>query len=42
MKLQTKTGLIVLLLMLVGFTASAQNVTGKWNKQSTHTFPLRR
>lgn len=37
MKLQTKTGLIVLLLMLVGFAASAQNVTGKWNKQSTKT-----
>ena len=37
MKLQTRTGLIVLLLMLVGFVASAQNVTGKWNRQSTKT-----
>jgi len=37
MKLQTRTGFIVLLLMLVGFVASAQNVTGKWNRQSTKT-----
>ncbi|MBQ6014954.1 MAG: TonB-dependent receptor [Bacteroidales bacterium] len=37
MKLQHKTGLIVLLLLIVSFAAGAQTVTGKWTNQSTKT-----
>lgn len=37
MKLQHKTGLIVLLLLIAGFTAGAQTVTGSWKDQSTKT-----
>ena len=35
MKLLTKTGLIVLLVLLTSLTAGAQNVTGKWSGQDT-------
>ena len=37
MKLLTKTGVSVLLVLLACFTAGAQNITGKWTGQDTKT-----
>lgn len=38
MTLKTRTGLMALLLLLVGvISGQAQNITGKWNKQDTKT-----